>query len=158
MTERVNRTWKPIMAIFAQSRPKSWDKEIQKVTFAVRTSINETTGEIPAFMMFGRNPKLPLGLMVGEPVSSPPSRTMKIAEIDEYKENLIHNLRYTYEIVREHSEIEKLRRKMKYDQHTSQRQFGIGDLVSVANTSPHIGESSISRKLQPKYQGPCRLN
>ena len=157
MTERVNRTLKPIMAIFAQSRPKSWDKEIQKVAFALRTSINETTGETPAFMMFGRDPKLPLDLMVGEPVSSPPSRTIKIAGIDEYKENLIYNLRYAYKIVREHSKIEKLSQKMKYDQHISQRQFGIGDLVWVANTSPQIGKSSISRKLQPKYQGPCRL-
>ena len=67
------------MAIFAQSRPKSWDKEIQKVAFALRTSINETTGETPAFMMFGRDPKLPLNLMVGEPVSSPPPRAIKIA-------------------------------------------------------------------------------
>ena len=100
MTERVNRTLKAIMAIFAQSRPKSWDKEIQKVAFALRTSINETTGETPAFMMFGRDPKLPLDLMVGEPVSNPPPRTIKIAGIDEYKENLIHNLRYAYKIVR----------------------------------------------------------
>ena len=157
MTERVNRTLKPIMAIFAQSWPKSWDKEIQKVAFALRTSINETTGKTPAFMMFGRDPKLPLDLMVGEPVSSPPPRAIEVAGIDGYKENLIHNVRYAYNIVHEHSEIEKLSQKMKYDQHTSQRQFGIEDLVWVANTSPQIGESSISRKLQPKYQGSCRL-
>ena len=68
----------------------------------------------------------------------------KSQQIDKYKDNLIHNLRYAYKIVREHSEIEKLSQKMKYDQHTSQRQFGIGDLVWVANTSPQIGESSIS--------------
>ena len=75
-------------------------------------------------MMFGRDPKLPLDLMVGEPVSSPPPRAIEVAGIDGYKENLIHNVRYAYNIVHEHSEIEKLSQKMKYYQHTSQRQFG----------------------------------
>ena len=81
MTERVNRMLRLIMAIFAQSRSKSWNKEIQKVAFAFRTSISETAGEIPAFMMFERNPKLPFDLMVGEPVSSPPARTIKSQEL-----------------------------------------------------------------------------
>ncbi|CAF1437675.1 unnamed protein product, partial [Didymodactylos carnosus] len=53
MTERVNRTLKPMLAIFAQNHPHSWDKEVQKLAFALRTSVNETTGETPAFMIFG---------------------------------------------------------------------------------------------------------
>ncbi|CAF4561187.1 unnamed protein product, partial [Rotaria magnacalcarata] len=51
MTERVNRTLKPIIAIYAQQQPTSWDKEIQKIAYAIRTAVNETTGETPAFMM-----------------------------------------------------------------------------------------------------------
>ena len=157
MTERVNRTLKPMLAIFAQQKPHSWDKEIQKLAWAIRTSINETTGETPAFMMFGRDPKSPLDLIVGESTIGPPPTTLESTQISEYKAKLIHNLRCAYTIVNEHSEVEKISQKMKYDQHTTQRYFNVGDLVWVATVTAQIGDATISRKLQPNYEGPCRI-
>lgn len=157
MTERVNRTLKPMIAIFAQQKPHSWDKEIQKLAMAIRTSINETTGETPAFMMFGRDPKIPLDLIVGDPKPGPPPATVESLHIENYKRNLMHNLRCAYEMVKEHSEVEKISQKMKYDRHTSERQFNVGDLVWVSTTNPQIGNTTVSRKLQPHYQGPCRI-
>ncbi|CAF4759356.1 unnamed protein product, partial [Rotaria magnacalcarata] len=53
MTERVNRTLKEQIAIYAQNHSDLWDKEVQKLAFAIRTSINETTGETPAYLNFG---------------------------------------------------------------------------------------------------------
>ncbi|CAF2133846.1 unnamed protein product [Rotaria magnacalcarata] len=53
MTERVNRTLKEQIAIYAQNHSGLWDKEVQKLAFAIRTSINETTGETPAYLNFG---------------------------------------------------------------------------------------------------------
>lgn len=157
LTERVNRTLKPMLSIFSHKHPHSWDKEIQKLAFAIRTSINETTGEIPAFMMFGRDFKLPIDLLIGEQTQGPPPTTIESKQIDEYRKMLIHNLRSTYNFVREHNEVEKIIQKTKYDKHTSQRQFNVGDLVWVATVTPQIGEISISKKFQPNYQGPCRL-
>ncbi|CAF2345945.1 unnamed protein product [Rotaria sp. Silwood2] len=157
LTERINRTLKPMLAIFAESQPRSWDKEVSKLAFALRTAVNETTGETPAFLMFGRDPKIPLDLIVGEPTEGPPTTTIESIQINEYRNNLIHNLRCTYDLVREHSEVKKISQKTKYDKHTSLRQLNVGDLVWVANVTPQIGGMSINRKLQPKYQGPCRL-
>ncbi|CAF2960927.1 unnamed protein product [Rotaria sp. Silwood2] len=157
LTERVNRTLKPMLAIFAHEHPHSWDKEIQKLALSIRTSINETTGETPAYMMFGRDLKLPMDLIIGEPTQGPPPTSIDSRQINEYRKNLIHNLRSTYNFVREHSEVEKIIQKREYDQHTSQRQFNIGDLVWIATITPQIGEVPLSRKFQPKYQGPCRL-
>jgi len=157
MTERVNRTLKTMIAIFAQDHPNSWDKEIQKIAFAIRTSVNETTGETPAFMMFGRDPKTPLDLLLGEPSEGPPQTTIEETQINEYKQKLIHNLQCTFNLVREHSEVEKISQKMKYDKHTSLREFKVGDLVWISIINPQIGDVSTRRKLQPKYQGPCRL-
>ena len=157
MTERVNRTLKPMIAMFAQQSPHSWDKEIQKLAFAIRTSINETTGETPAFLMFGRDPRTPLDLIVGDPVEGIPSTAGEQAQIYEYRVNLINNLRSAFNTVREHSEVEKWNQKQEYDRHTSPRQFIIGDLVWVANTIARLGNNLINNKLQPKYQGPCRI-
>jgi transposase InsO family protein len=56
MTERVNRTLKAQIAIYAQRRPGLWDQEIQKLAFAIRTSVNESTGETPAYLTLGRDP------------------------------------------------------------------------------------------------------
>ncbi|CAF2983729.1 unnamed protein product [Rotaria sp. Silwood2] len=157
LTERVNRTLKPMLAIFAHEHPHSWDKEIQKLALSIRTSINETTGETPAFMMFGRDLKLPMDLIIGEPTQGPPPTSIDPIQINEYRKNLIHNLRSTYNFVREHSEVEKIIQKRQYDQHISQRQFNVGDLVWIATITPQIGEVPLSRKFQPNYQGPCRL-
>ncbi|CAM4822352.1 unnamed protein product [Rotaria magnacalcarata] len=96
MTERVNRTLKLLIPIYPQQQPTSWDKEIQKLAYAIRTAVNEITDEIPAFMMLGRDPRGPLDLL-------------------------------------------------------------IGDLVWVAIPTRQIGENSIAEKLQPHYQGLCRL-
>ncbi|CAM4895265.1 unnamed protein product [Rotaria socialis] len=57
----------------------------------------------------------------------------------------------------EHAEIEKFKQKGKYDRHTTDRRYAEGDLVWVAIPTKQIGENSIAGKLQPHYQGPCRL-
>jgi hypothetical protein len=131
MTERVNRTLKPLIAIFAQEHPHSWDKEIQKLPFAIRTSINETTGETPAFLMFGRDLIIPLDLIIGDPIQGLSHMTEEQEQIQNYRIHLMNKLRMAFNTVREHSEVEKLSQKMKYDRHTTQREFAEGDLVSV---------------------------
>jgi hypothetical protein len=157
MTERVNRTLKPLIAIYAEHQPHSWDKEIQQIAFAIRTAVNETTGETPAFMMFGRDLRSPLDTITGEGITGPPSSTSEQEQVLQYRRNLINNLQGTYDIIKEHAEIEKSKQKTKYDRRTTQRQYFEGDLVWVALPTGQIGDNSISGKLQPRYQGPCRL-
>ena len=157
MTERVNRSLKPLIAIYAQRQPQSWDREIQKLAFAIRTSINDTTGETPAFLMFGRDIKGPMDLMVGEPTDGPPPQTLELEHIQDYKTRLINNLRCAFNVVLERSEIEKHNQKRKYDQHITSKKFTVGDLVWVAIPTNHIGDHTIGNKLRPHYDGPCRL-
>ena len=157
MTEQVNRTLKPLIAIYAQQQHNSWDEEIQKLAFAIRTAVNETTGETPAFMMFGRDLRGPLDVLIGETTEESRSTPIHHELIQQYKNNLINNLRCAYSVIQEHTEIEKIKQKEKYDQHTAQRQYNEGDLVWVAIPKAQIRENSMGGKLQPDYQGPCRL-
>ena len=157
MTERVNRTLKPLIGIYAQNQPNSWDKEIHKLAFALRTAVNETTGETPAFMMFGRDPRGPLDLITSNKIEGPPTAANENIYIQEYKTKLINNLQCAYNLVKEHAEIEKIRQKEKYDQHTTQRKFIENDLVWVTIPTTQIAGNIVSGKLQPRYQGPCRL-
>ena len=157
MTERVNRNLKAQIAIYAHRHPGLWDKELQKLAFSIRTSINETTGETPAFLNFGRDLRLPLDLLISDPLPNPSSATPEYAYIRTYRSNLIKSLRLASDFAREHSEVQKIAQKTAYDKHTSNRQFLLGDLVWVQIPTPRIDNTPITNKLRPKYQGPCRL-
>ncbi|CAF1347426.1 unnamed protein product [Rotaria magnacalcarata] len=157
MSERVNRTLKAQIDIYAQHRPGLWDKELQKLAFAIRTSVNDTTGDTPAYLNLGRDPVIPLDLIINQPVPDSPSNTPEYTFIQLYRTKLAHNLQMTYHFVREHSEIHKLSQKAAYDTHTINRHFHVGDLVWIQIPTPRIENTNITHKLRPKFQGPCRL-
>ncbi|CAF4423666.1 unnamed protein product, partial [Rotaria sp. Silwood2] len=118
MTERVNRTLKAQIAIYAQRYPGIWEKELQKLAFAIRTSVNEITGDTPAYLNLGRDPILPLDLIINRPAPDPPPISPEHKFIQQYRTHLAHALRVTHHLVREHSKIQKLSQKAKYDRHT----------------------------------------
>ena len=89
------------------------------------------------------------------PITSPPPTTSKHRYVRYYR---IRDLRIAYDFVREHSEIKKLAQKAQYDKNTSNRKFVVGDLVWVQLPSPQVQNNVITRKLRPKYQGPCLLH
>ena len=157
MTERVNRTLKAQIAIYAHDHPGKWDQDIQKFAFAIRTSVNETTGDTPAYLNLGRDPILPMDLITGAPISGPAPTNVEHQYIRDYRAALTHNLQIAFNHVREHSEVQKVIQKRNYDKHTTSQQLLLGDLVWVQIPAPQIGDNTISGKLRPKYQGPCRL-
>ncbi|CAF1032593.1 unnamed protein product, partial [Didymodactylos carnosus] len=55
-----HETLKPMLAIFAQNDKESWDIRLPQLALAIRAAINESTGQTPAFLMYGRELKLPL--------------------------------------------------------------------------------------------------
>lgn len=57
-TERVNRTLKPIIAMFVESNHKIWDERLSEFRFALNTAVAKATKVSPAFLNFGRHPKL----------------------------------------------------------------------------------------------------
>ena len=157
MTERVNRTLKAQIAIYAERHPGLWDKEIQKLAFAIRTSVNETTGDTLAYLNFGRDLQTPFDLLLAQPKTTTLLNTPEHKFIRYYRTNLIKTLRLAFEFVRDHAEIKKITQKINYDYRTSNQQFVLGDLVWVQIPTSQIGHNNITHKLRPKYQGPCRL-
>jgi hypothetical protein len=151
MRERVNRTLKAQIAIYAQQHPGLWDKELQKLAFAIRTSVNETTGDTPAYLNLGRNPVLPLDLIINPPSPDPPAIIPGHKFIQQSRSDLIRALRITHQLVREHAEIQKLSQKTQYDRNTVNRQFLVGDLVWIRIPTAQIDNTNISHKLRLKY-------
>ncbi|CAF4311584.1 unnamed protein product [Rotaria magnacalcarata] len=133
MTERMNRNLKPMIAQYAQENAHSWDRHLSKLALSIRTSVNETTGDTPAYLNFGRDPKLPLDLLITNPGTYEPLLPTSIStEVDTYKQYLRKDLLTAHRIAQEHNEVRKMQQKNKYDQHSSKRSFKEGQLVWVS--------------------------
>ncbi|CAF1330915.1 unnamed protein product [Rotaria sp. Silwood1] len=106
MTERVNRNLKPMLAQYAQENPQSWDQHLSKLAFSIRTSVNETTGDTLAYLNFGRDPKLPPHLLLTTPTHDVPLLPTSLSsEIENYKQQLRHQLLTSHQFAQEHSEL-----------------------------------------------------
>ncbi|KAG5885546.1 hypothetical protein JTB14_007626 [Gonioctena quinquepunctata] len=53
-TERVNRVIKTMIRSFVNKNHRSWDEQLHKYGFAIRTAVHEVTGFSPAYLNFGR--------------------------------------------------------------------------------------------------------
>ena len=58
--ERFNRMLEAMLAKNVKDNQRDWDQWLQKVLFAYRTSLHETTGFTPFHLVFGRTPNLPV--------------------------------------------------------------------------------------------------
>nr|CAI5866728.1 unnamed protein product [Callosobruchus analis] len=54
-TERTNRTYKTMIAMYVSDNHRTWDENLHKIGCALRTSTHETTRLTPYFVNFGRN-------------------------------------------------------------------------------------------------------
>ncbi|CAF4582836.1 unnamed protein product, partial [Didymodactylos carnosus] len=116
LSERVNTTLKPMLAILAQNDKESWDIRLPQLALAIRAAINESTGQTPAFLMYGRELKLPLGLMYGPEVDVL-DELRSSDEVRAYTERLTAILESAHESAKENLEIARENQKLSYDLH-----------------------------------------
>jgi hypothetical protein len=72
------------------TQQKDWDKYLPFVEFAYNTSVQASIKETPFFLMYGRDPVLPIEAKLG---------TLQKEEMDveTYKQHLIHGFKEVYE-------------------------------------------------------------
>ncbi|CAF4503078.1 unnamed protein product [Didymodactylos carnosus] len=116
LSERVNRTLKPMLAIFAENGKESWDIRLPQLALAIRAAINESTGQTPAFLIYGRELKLPLDLMYG-PEADVLDELRSSDEVRAYTERLQSILESAHESAKENLEIARENQKSSYDLH-----------------------------------------
>ena len=63
VVERLNQTICNILNCVIYENPFSWDELVRSCTFAYKSSVQESTGQTPAFMLFGREYTLPIDLI-----------------------------------------------------------------------------------------------
>ena len=122
LIERFNRTLQKCWLFHCLTHPVINLKLLPKACLAYNTSVQPTTGFTPFFLMYGRQAKLPVDIMYGDPESDVTTST-------EYASKLKSTLQNSYEIVRTKMQAELKREKEFYDEKVHGKPFEVDDLV-----------------------------
>lgn len=67
MVERYNRTLENQLATFVEDHQRDWDLHLPLLVMSYRSAVHETTRLIPAMLMFRRELRVPMDLLIGRP-------------------------------------------------------------------------------------------
>ena len=123
LVERFNLTLLNLLSLAASENEQEWDLHLPMVMLAYRTSVQESTGCTPFYLMFGREARLPADVMYGLPPSSNP------IQVNQYALDLRLRLESAYQRVRERMGLQHQRQKALYDRAAHGRPYAVDDMV-----------------------------
>ena len=94
LVECLNSTLCQTLSMFVSKNQKDWDVFIPAALFAFRTSPSESTGESPFYLLYGREPRLPMEVSLlppGDPTSS----------IAEHRRRIVRNIELSQQVARD---------------------------------------------------------
>ncbi len=146
LIERFNRTILNAVSVMLEplQHQRDWDQYLSYFGFAYRSCVQESTQETPNNMMFGREVRCPLDLLVEGPPHEEESSTDYVADLRE-------KLRGAYERVRHTLQLSARRQKRNYNRNTKDPEYQVGDFVWLYS---HQRKPGISRKLVLPWVGP----
>lgn len=143
--ERMNHTLATMMSMYISSDQKNWDEMLQHICFAYNTSRQESTGFSPFFLLYGRDPILPIDLILGS-LSDSQGETET-----SYANKMMENLTAARSIVRTRLSQVQEKQKRDYDANHRDVTFQKGDKVLVYKPIRKKGKSD---KLLHRWVGP----
>ena len=124
-----------------------WENRIRPVCMAYNSSTQTTTGFSPFYLMFGRQPRLPIDLTYG----SMPTKKQYVLE---YVKTLNSSLEEAYQNVKHNVTGIQDRQKEQYDKTVRGDAYQVGDLVWLHN--PVVPRSQ-SKKFHRSWIGLYRI-
>lgn len=145
--ENLHKTLKSMLKAKVGGKPQSWDEHLDYCMMAYRSSIHASTGHTPFELMFGREMRIPLDVMMGGVKDSECSYT-------EFAANLQEDLEGAYRDVRENLKVAQRRQKDAYDKGVKHTVYQPGDLVLRYTPQLRPGEAS---KFHRQWDGPFEI-
>ena len=143
--ERFHRTLKRKFTALIHEYDQEWDDALPATLLAMRTTANRTTGYTPFFLEHGREARLPVDLIVGNPPDSSFS-------LPRYVSKLKDDISKAYETVAERQDSYIIRqREIFRERH---HKINIDDLVWLYTDRPN---PNLNRKFQSFWSGPYRV-
>ena len=147
LIERFHRTLNAMLGKIVSSHQRDWDEMLPSVLAAYRSSLHDTTGFTPNFLLFGRELRAPLDLVYGRP----PDADLANATYSSYVRDLADRMESAYRLVREQLQSAAERRKRTYDLRVRPKEFAKGQRVWYFTPRRYQGRTP---KWQRLYTGP----
>lgn len=130
-----------------ENNPESWDEHLDYCMMAYRSSVHCSMGHTPFELMFGREMRIPLDVMMAGAKDSECSYTEFVAGLQE-------NLEAAYQDVRQNLKVAQRRQKDAYDKGVKHTVYEAGDLVLRYTPQLKPGETS---KFHRQWEGPFEI-
>eukprot|EP01132_Coremiostelium_polycephalum_P010890 gene10890-13341_t len=147
LVERFNRTLVQMLKAYVIANAYSWDEYIPMVLFAYRTSVQSSTGFSPYYLTYGREPKIPLDVLLP-----------RICKVDfkvpsDWKESIEKNLRVAFKIARENMKNAQESQAIHYNKKKVNCNYVVDQQVLIRNFMNLSGVN----KFNPKWRGPYKI-
>ena len=132
--ERVNRTVLGMLSKYLSDNHAEWDKHLPLLMLGYRAQVHRSVGYSPFYLMFGRQPRLPVDSDMDVP------HVVRSKSAAEYIDDLCAGLRDAYREALKQSDVSHRRNKRRYDSKVSSHSYKVGDRVMVYRQAVKRGE------------------
>jgi len=147
LTERFNKTLASMISMYTSRDQKDWDEHVPFILFAYRTAIQESTLEKPFYLMFGRDPQMPVDIAL----NNVPGIDLSV---DDYRSRIIYRVERARKVARENIVRAQKRQQDNYEKLGHPREFMLGDQVWVF--TPKVVKGT-AKKFAHNWYGPFRV-
>jgi transposase InsO family protein len=149
LVERFNGTLATMLSHYVDSNQDDWDVHLPAVLFAYRRTVQESIGDSPFYLTYGREAVAPADVAHGARLSmAGPTSAI------EWRARLVSTLREAHELARASIQRAQNEQEAEYNSRTREVNFEPGDQVWLH--SPHI-KRGLSPKLAKLWTGPFRV-
>ena len=142
--ERYNKVLVGMLRSLASKEKSNWRKHLPKLAFAVNSTRNKSTGFSSFFLLFGREPVLPIDQIFLSVWGKKP----EVVTHEKFAENWRDSMQQAYEIARENIGKAAGYNKRWYDRKAKTVEIKVNDLVLVKNDR----ERKIKKKLRSYWE------
>ena len=140
-----------LLSHMVSQHQRDWDTKLPRVAAIMRFAPNETTGESPFYLTYGRDPRMPVDTAL--PVLEDYEQDRRTSVSDQAKE-VAKGMREVFERVKEHTEKRQEQMKKQYDKNRmpAPPELDVGHKVMLKVT--RLDFPGTSRKLAKMWRGP----
>lgn len=144
--ERINRLLTPLLSKITDEKQADWDRVLYDVEFCINNTVNRSTGETPAKLLFGVHQSGKFKDNLREILESiNDGENNRAQDFEGIRTRAQHKIEDSQQVNKEY-----------YDEkHKEAKRYKVGDYVMISNYDTTPG---VSKKLIPKYRGPYQVS
>ena len=111
-----------MISMYVSGHHRDWDASVPFLLFAYRSSIHESTMESPFFLVYRRDPRLPIDIALDKEYDTH-------LDANDYRADVVSRLEAAISLVRDNVQLAQQKRKQYFDQKVKDRTFEVGERV-----------------------------